>query len=74
MARKTIYECDVCGISEQKPTTRIAIQLYTTANGYPQYKTEDKWDVCKNCGQKINDFILGLRNEHREESNNEDKK
>ena len=67
MARKTIYECDICGIGEEKPTVRVAIQLYTKDGGYSQYKTEDKWDVCKKCGKQINDFIINLKKEHQEE-------
>ena len=72
MARKTIYECDVCGVGSEKPTIRVAIQLYTTDSGYPQYKTEDKWDVCQKCGQEINAFIYELRKQKRGEPADEE--
>ena len=46
---------------------RICVQLYSREKGYPAYVTEDKWDVCSECGQKINAFILRLREKNKNE-------
>lgn len=67
MAKKVIYECDCCPKTSEHPMVRICLQLYSREKGYPAYVTEDKWDVCSECGQKINAFILGLREENKNE-------
>lgn len=57
-------KCDVCGkvIKEEHPT-RLAMQNYRVRSHYSSYQTEQIFDVCKDCVDKVKSMLGGCENE-----------
>lgn len=57
---KTI--CDICGneITESHPT-RLERQEYDKTTYRPAYKKVSAYDICKECGSKLNNLFKNLK-------------
>lgn len=54
--------CEICGVELEKKSLQIDFRKYMSRPIY-NYKSIERFDVCKKCFDKILDKLMGVNNE-----------